>query len=31
LTPDAASAILLLLELDGFVDRLPGGMFQRRR
>jgi DNA processing protein len=31
LTPDAASAILLLLELDGFVDRLPGGRFQRRR
>jgi DNA processing protein len=31
LTPDAASAILLLLELDGFVDRLPGGAFQRRR
>jgi DNA processing protein len=31
LTPDAASAILLLLELDGFVDRLPGGLFQRRR
>jgi DNA processing protein len=31
LTPDAASAILLLLELDGFVDRLPGGWFQRRR
>jgi DNA processing protein len=31
LTPDAASAILLMLELDGFVDRLPGGAFQRRR
>jgi DNA processing protein len=31
LTPDAASAILLMLELDGFVERLPGGAFQRRR
>jgi DNA processing protein len=31
LTPDAASAILLMLELDGYVDRLPGGRFQRRR
>jgi DNA processing protein len=30
LTPDAASAILLRLELDGFVDRLQGGLFQRR-
>ena len=31
LTPDAASAMLLALELDGHVDRLPGGLYQRRR
>ena len=31
LTPDAASAMLLALELDGFLDRLPGGRVQRRR
>jgi DNA processing protein len=31
LTPDAASAILLTLELDGWVGRLPGGLFQRVR
>jgi DNA processing protein len=31
LTPDAASAMLLALELDGFLDRLPGGKVQRRR
>lgn len=29
LTPDAASAMLLLLELDGHVSRLAGGMYQR--
>ncbi len=31
LTPDAASAMLLGLELDGFVSRLAGGMYQRIR
>ncbi|MGH6691207.1 MAG: DNA-processing protein DprA, partial [Gammaproteobacteria bacterium] len=31
LTPDAASAMLLTLELDGVLDRLPGGLYQRRR
>lgn len=31
LTPDAASAILLKLELDGYVSRLPGGLLQRMR
>jgi DNA processing protein len=31
LTPDAASAMLLALELDGYLDRLPGGLYQRRR
>ena len=31
LTPDAASAMLLTLELDGYLDRLPGGRYQRRR
>ena len=31
LTPDAASAMLLRLELDGFVSRLVGGMYQRIR
>ncbi len=31
LTPDAASAILLGLELQGQVERLPGGRYQRRR
>ncbi len=31
LTPDAASAMLLTLELDGFVSRLAGGMYQRIR
>jgi DNA processing protein len=31
LTPDAASAMLLTLELDGFVSRLVGGMYQRIR
>jgi DNA processing protein len=31
LTPDAASAMLLALELDGHLDRLPGGLYQRRR
>jgi DNA processing protein len=31
LTPDAASAMLLRLELDGFVCRLAGGMYQRIR
>jgi DNA processing protein len=31
LTPDAASAMLLRLELDGFISRLPGGMYQRIR
>jgi DNA processing protein len=31
LTPDAASAMLLALELDGYLDRLPGGRYQRRR
>jgi DNA processing protein len=31
LTPDAASAILLKLELDGYLSRLPGGLLQRMR
>ncbi len=31
LTPDAASAMLLTLELDGFVSRLVGGLYQRIR
>lgn len=31
LTPDSASAMLLTLELDGVVSRLPGGKFQRVR
>lgn len=31
LTADAASAMLLMLELDGYLDRLPGGLYQRRR
>ncbi len=31
LTPDTASAMLLTLELDGIVSRLPGGKFQRVR
>lgn len=31
LTPESASAMLLKLELDGFVSRLPGGKFQRVR
>jgi DNA processing protein len=31
LTPDAASAMLLALELDGYLDRLPGGQHQRKR
>ena len=31
LTPDAASAMLLMLELDGYVCRLPGGLYQRIR
>jgi DNA processing protein len=31
LTPDGASAILLKLELDGYVSRLPGGLLQRLR
>jgi DNA processing protein len=31
LTPDAASSILLKLELDGYVSRLPGGLLQRMR
>ena len=31
LTPAAASAILLTLELDGRVERLPGGLYQRTR
>lgn len=31
LTPAAASAILLKLELDGHVTRLPGGLLQRMR
>jgi DNA processing protein len=31
LTADAASAMLLRLELDGFVSRLAGGMYQRLR
>ncbi len=31
LTPDAASAMLLRLELDGFISRLVGGMYQRIR
>jgi DNA processing protein len=31
LTPDAASAILLRLELDGYLSRLPGGLLQRMR
>lgn len=31
LTPETASAMLLTLELDGLVSRLPGGKFQRLR
>lgn len=31
LTPDAASAMLLRLELDGLLGRLPGGLYQRTR
>ncbi|MBC8007639.1 MAG: DNA-protecting protein DprA [Prolixibacteraceae bacterium] len=31
LTPDSASAMLLTLELEGVVGRLPGGKFQRVR
>lgn len=31
LTPETASAMLLTLELDGTVSRLPGGKFQRVR
>ncbi|HKB83915.1 MAG TPA: DNA-processing protein DprA [Burkholderiales bacterium] len=31
LTPDSASAMLLTLELEGSVSRLPGGKFQRLR
>lgn len=31
LTPDAASAMLLTLELDGYLDHIPGGRYQRRR
>jgi DNA processing protein len=31
LTPDSASAMLLTLELEGVVSRLPGGRFQRVR
>ncbi|MGH8865481.1 MAG: DNA-processing protein DprA [Burkholderiales bacterium] len=31
LTPESASAMLLTLELDGTVSRLPGGKFQRVR
>jgi DNA processing protein len=31
LTPDAASAMLLKLELDGYLDHVPGGLYQRRR
>ena len=31
LTPETASAMLLILELDGTVSRLPGGKFQRVR
>jgi DNA processing protein len=31
LTPETASAMLLTLELDGLVGRLPGGRFQRLR
>jgi DNA processing protein len=29
LSPDAAVGILLKLELDGYLSRLPGGLFQR--
>jgi DNA processing protein len=31
LTPATASAILLKLELDGHLSRLPGGLLQRMR
>ena len=31
LTPDVAAAILLKLELDGYVSRIPGGLLQRLR
>lgn len=31
LTPESASAMLLILELEGVVSRLPGGKFQRVR
>lgn len=31
LTPDSASAMLLTLELEGTITRLPGGLFQRLR
>jgi DNA processing protein len=31
LAPDAASALLLKLELDGYLSWLPGGLLQRLR
>jgi DNA processing protein len=31
LAPDTAAAILLKLELDGYLSRLPGGLLQRMR
>lgn len=31
LTPETASTILLRLELDGYLSRLPGGLLQRMR
>jgi DNA processing protein len=31
LTPDVASAMLLSLELDGTISRMPGGLYQRLR
>jgi DNA processing protein len=31
LTADVASAMLLALELDGTISRLPGGLYQRLR
>ena len=31
LTADSASAMLLTLELEGVVSRVPGGKFQRLR
>jgi DNA processing protein len=31
LAPDAAASVLLKLELDGYISRLPSGLLQRMR